>query len=101
VVDGVSQRFFLFINPSAPFTDIAGKVRCFWGILSLLAGWVIRVKIDRTAGRMYYHYAHVTRFGNNPIHPRPKLPNPAGRTLTPVLVPHIANNNSSLLRIPF
>jgi hypothetical protein len=62
---------------------------------------MVLVKIDRTAGRMYYHYAHVTRFANNLIHPRPKLPDPAGRTLAPMLIPHIADNNGGLLRIPF
>jgi hypothetical protein len=45
-------------------------------------------------------HAHIARFGDDIIHPRRDLLNPIDRPFAVVQVPHVANDDGGLRRIP-
>ena len=99
LVDRV-DALFLGRNLVAPLADVLGEIRGLGGLLRLLARGVIFVGVHATAGGVDDQDALGPRRGDRLIHRRGQLAHPAGRSLAPVLVPHVADDDRRLRRVP-
>ena len=99
LVDRVDP-FLLGGNLVAPLADMLGQVRGLGGRLGPFPGGVIFVGVHATAGGVDDQDALGPRGGDRPVHRGGQLADPAGRPLAPVLVPHVADDDRRLRRVP-
>src|SRR5260221_487601 len=81
---------------------LAGKNLVFLAVILLcqFPRRMVFVVRHTTAGSMHNQYSFFTCKGYHVVQDRRHFSNPAGSSLAPMLVPHVADNNGRLLRIP-
>jgi hypothetical protein len=71
-----------------------------WSLDGLTPLRCVLVEQSRPTGRMDYEHPFLSRRFDHPVHGWRHLCNSIGSTLTCVIIPHIADNDRCLLRIP-